>query len=576
MTRAGNAASGHGIPPLSSWYDFCLVAAWFLAAAYVVLTLRRPQNAVGIFVLPLVLLLVGLAVLVRDWRPFNAQTALYLWRLLHSFALLAGTTVVALGFATGLMYLIQSYRLKHKLPPRRGFQLPSLEWLQDFNRDSLIVSSCLLGIGFLAGVMLNVVGFKEERGSVAWTDPVVLVSGSLFVWLVGRPVRIVLQARPSGQKDSLSGDGQFSLSGIGAVLRLLWSTRRAMKLRVVGCSHHQSSVEARERLAFSPEQTGEALSGCALYSQAETVLLSTCNRVEFYFAAAEPYHCPASAEVAKFVADFHGLDTENVFQELFEANDEQAVRHLFMVAASLDSMVVGEAQILSQVKQAYEQAMASNVTGPLTHSVFQAAIRVAKRVARETTINQKRVSIPSVAVADFAKQLFERFDDKQVLVVGAGEMGEETLRYLIDEEVAHIAIINRSQERAEDLAARLTGQTYPWEALYDQVAAADLVISTTGASEPVITLEQFRRILHRRSDRPLFALDLAVPRDFAPGIGDLPGVYLYSLDDLQQACEANRRDRAKEWPKAARIVEDETARFLAELNHRATRPRSSV
>ena len=346
-----------------------------------------------------------------------------------------------------------------------------------------------------------------------------------------------------------------------------------MKLRVVGCSHHQSSVEARERLAFSPEQTGEALQRLrALYSQAETVLLSTCNRVEFYFAAAEPYHCPASAEVAKFVADFHGLDTENVFQELFEVNDEQAVRHLFMVAASLDSMVVGEAQILSQVKQAYEQAMASNVTGPLTHSVFQAAIRVAKRVARETTINQKRVSIPSVAVADFAKQLFERFDDKQVLVVGAGEMGEETLRYLIDEGARHIAIINRSQERAEDLAARLTGQTYPWEALYDQVAAADLVISTTGASEPVITLEQFRRILHRRSERPLFALDLAVPRDFAPGIGDLPGVYLYSLDDLQQACEANRRDRAKEWPKAARIVEDETARFLAELNHRATAP----
>ena len=291
-----------------------------------------------------------------------------------------------------------------------------------------------------------------------------------------------------------------------------------MKLRVVGCSHHQSSVQARERLAFSPEQTGEALHRLrALYSQAETVLLSTCNRVEFYFAAAEPYHCPASAEVARFVADFHGLDTENVFQELFEANDEQAVRHLFMVAASLDSMVVGEAQILSQVKQAYEQAMASNVTGPLTHSVFQAAIRVAKRVARETAINQKRVSIPSVAVSDFAKQLFERFDDKQVLVVGAGEMGEETLRYLIDEGARHIAIINRSQDRAEELAARLTGQTYPWEALYDQIAAADLVISTTGASEPVITLEQFRRILHRRSERPLFALDLAVPRDFDPG-----------------------------------------------------------
>lgn len=346
-----------------------------------------------------------------------------------------------------------------------------------------------------------------------------------------------------------------------------------MKLRVVGCSHHQSSLQARERLAFSPEQAGEALHRLrARYSQAETVLLSTCNRVEFYFAAAEPYHCPASAEVAQFVADFHGLDAEHVFRELFEANDEQAVRHLFMVAASLDSMVVGEAQILSQVKQAYEQATASKVTGPLTHSVFQAAIRVAKRVARETAINQKRVSIPSIAVSDFAKQLFERFDDKRVLVVGAGEMAEETLRYLLDEGVRLVAIINRNQERAAELAARLAGQTYPWETLYDQIAAADLVISTTGASEPVVKLEPFRQMLYGRSDRPLFALDLAVPRDFDPAIGDLTGVYLYSLDDLQQACEANRREREREWPKAARIIDDETARFLADLNHRTTAP----
>lgn len=182
--RAEGVVSGHGIPPLSSWYDFCLVASWVMAMAYVVLTIRRPQKALGIFLLPLVLLLIGVAVLLKNEPPFETQTALYIWRLLHSFALMTGITAAALGFATGLMYLIQSYRLKHKLPPRQGFQLPSLEWLQDFNRQSLLVSTCLLGVGFLSGVILNVIGPRTNGVTVSWADPVVLSSGCLFVWLV--------------------------------------------------------------------------------------------------------------------------------------------------------------------------------------------------------------------------------------------------------------------------------------------------------------------------------------------------------------------------------------------------------
>jgi glutamyl-tRNA reductase len=251
---------------------------------------------------------------------------------------------------------------------------------------------------------------------------------------------------------------------------------------------------------------------------------------------------------------------------------EGALHHLFLVAASLDSMVVGEAQILSQVKQAYDLANTCDSTGPLLHSVFQAAMRVARRVARETAINQKRVSIPSIAVSEFAKQLFERFDDKSVLILGAGEMGEETLRYLMNEGVQRILIANRHHERAAELAERLAGKTISWEDRCAQLAAVDLVIGTTGAPEPVVSFEQFRPIAHRRADRPLFMLDLAVPRDFEPAIGDLPGVYLYSLDDLQRTCDANRREREREWPKATSIVEDETSRFVADLNHRATAP----
>jgi len=182
-TRAEGVVSGHGIPPLSSWFDFCLVAAWFLAGAYVVLTVRRPQNAVGIFLLPLVLTLIGVAVLLRDMPPFSSQAASYAWRFLHGFSLLAGTTAVALGFSTGLMYLIASYRLKHKLPPRRGLQLPSLEWLQRFNRESLLVSTCLLAVGLISGLMLNLVRPTAGGLSVSWTDPVVLSSGALFAWV---------------------------------------------------------------------------------------------------------------------------------------------------------------------------------------------------------------------------------------------------------------------------------------------------------------------------------------------------------------------------------------------------------
>lgn len=346
-----------------------------------------------------------------------------------------------------------------------------------------------------------------------------------------------------------------------------------MKLQVVGCSHHNASVEMRERLAFSPEQAHDALSRLRLlYPGTETVVLSTCNRVELYFAAESAERFPSHHDVVEFLAEFHGLDPIIVFNELFERTGEDAIRHLFTVAGSLDSMVVGEAQILPQVKEAYERATADNSTGPLTHAAFQAAIRVAKRIAHETAINQKRVSVPSVAVADFAKQFFERFEDKQVLLIGAGEMGEETLRYLIDEGAKLITIVNRSIERANELAKRIAGEVAPWSDLKRLLAKADLVVTTTGATEPIITARDFRQIHHDRAQHPVFILDLAIPRDFEPAIADFAGVYLYCIDDLKETCQSNQRAREREWPKAERIIEDETAKFMAELHHRATGP----
>jgi glutamyl-tRNA reductase len=346
-----------------------------------------------------------------------------------------------------------------------------------------------------------------------------------------------------------------------------------MKLQMVGCSHHHSSLALRERLAFSPLQVGQALEDLRRrFPQVEAVLLSTCNRVEVYTASDDPSAAPSHEQVAQFMADFHQLPMYEIFDELFERTGEDAVRHLFMVAASLDSMVVGEPQILSQVKQAYELAKDRNSTGPLTHSIFQTAVHVAKRVTSETALHQRRVSIPSVAVGDFASQIFEHFTDKHVLVIGAGEMAEETLRYLQDEGARHVTVVNRHFARAQQLADHWRGRAEVWERLPQELTRADVVISTTGASEPVVTLEQFKQIEASRYQRPLFVLDLAMPRDFDPAIGDRLGVYLYSIDDLQAACLENRRQRDRELPAAIHIIEQEISRFMVDLHHRATTP----
>jgi glutamyl-tRNA reductase len=345
-----------------------------------------------------------------------------------------------------------------------------------------------------------------------------------------------------------------------------------MLVQVVGCSHHGASIAVRERLAFTPEQTREALDHWRrVFPGVEAVLLSTCNRVEIY-AATERESEPTLDQIAQFLARFHGLDPAEVVEHLYQYSDDRAVQHLFCVAASLDSMVLGEPQILAQVKHAYQVATEQDNTGPLMHAVFQAALRVARRVASETAIHQRRVSIPSVAVADFARQIFERFDDKQSLVIGAGEMAEETLRYLQEEGIQRITVVNRHFDRAEELARRWRGRAVPWEELPEALAAADLVVSTTGAGQPIVTMAEFAAVEARRFDRPLLILDLAVPRDFEPAISERPDVYLYSIDDLQAACQWNRTQRDKELPAAMHIVEQETARFMAEMYHRTIGP----
>ncbi len=346
-----------------------------------------------------------------------------------------------------------------------------------------------------------------------------------------------------------------------------------MNWLMVGCSHHRTPLALREKLAFSPSQVSDALVKFSQrFSSTESVLLSTCNRVELYTASQREADLPDQQGVISFLAEYHGLDFGELAEHLHTLRDSEAVRHLFQVAASLDSMIVGEAQILSQVKQAYELACTAQSTGTFTHGAFQRAASVAKRVANETTIHRRRISVPSVAVSEIASEFFERFDDKNILLIGAGEMGTETLKYLVDAGAKQISVLNRSFDRAQELAQQFGAHCRDWSKLGSCVAEADLIVSTTSANEPIMTLERFREVRGNHRAGTVLILDLAVPRDFEASIADLPDVYLYTVDDLQQVCDRNVQLRQEQWPKAQRIVDDEAKSFLAEMIHRGTAP----
>jgi len=326
-----------------------------------------------------------------------------------------------------------------------------------------------------------------------------------------------------------------------------------MSLAFAGGSHRTVPIELREKLAFSSEQASEALARFQKrFPGSEAVLLSTCNRIELYAADEERRGPPPPDELAMFLAECRGVDPTNAGKVLGGEQGTAAVKHLFCVAAGLDSMVLGEPQIVAQVKQAWQLAQQSGTTGPLTGELFQAALRAAKRVTTETAVGRERLSIPSIAVADFASGVFERFDDKRVLLIGAGKMAAETLRYLRDAGAQNIRIINRSIERAHSLAHRLEAQAGDYNNIARELIDADLVVSTTGATEPVVTLDLYRTVEDR--------------------IGNRPGVWLYSIDDLGQACDTNRRRRQNQLPAALTIVDEETRRFMGDLHHRSTVP----
>jgi glutamyl-tRNA reductase len=348
-----------------------------------------------------------------------------------------------------------------------------------------------------------------------------------------------------------------------------------MKLRMIGCSHHDTPLEIREQVAFSSEQITQALwSLKEQFPDTEAVLLNTCNRVELYWGSSHEDKLATQEAIERFLSEFHRVGLRTIQEHFKVRHDGQAVEHLFMVVSSIDSLVVGESQIPAQVRSAYDRSKLEGAAGTVMHSLFQHANQVSKRVTTETEIHRRRISVPSVAVSEVASEFYERFDDKNIVVIGSGQMGVETLQYLLDAGARNIVIVNRSLDKAQSVADQMSAaaefelRAEPWDALDRLLVWADLVVSTTGAAEPIVTESRLKPILAKRSRPNLLILDLAVPRDFEPAIARLPSVYLYSVDDLQSVCQRNEAFRKQQLPKARKIIDEEVQKILADWNLR--------
>ena len=344
-----------------------------------------------------------------------------------------------------------------------------------------------------------------------------------------------------------------------------------MNLLSIGCSYRNTPVEMRERLAFNGDRLPLALDALTTQLDCEAVILSTCNRVELYLG--QVLDKPASAAnpvtpeaAAAFFAAFHSLPLADVHSHLYIHRQDAAVQHLFRVAASFDSLIVGEGQIAGQVKKAYELAQEHASAGPLLHTLFRHARQVARRVRTETGISQGHVSVSSVAV-DYVRQVFDHFGDKTILVIGAGKMGELTLRHLRELQPRRIVVTNRSPEKAVAVARGCGGEAIPWERLDELLAQADIVLSTTGAPEPIMTKKRYDKIRAQRSG-PVVILDIAVPRDFDPDIHDGDRTCLFNIDDLQRIRDATLQDRLKHVKPAESIVVQETKKFQSDWARR--------
>jgi glutamyl-tRNA reductase len=334
-----------------------------------------------------------------------------------------------------------------------------------------------------------------------------------------------------------------------------------MSIVVLGLNHKTAAVEIRERLAFDASQVAAALRRLKeMDPEAEFVLLSTCNRVELYYAGEQDSQ-EAAGRLIAFLSGFHGLEPERFKPALYFHENEEAVRHLLLVASGLDSMVVGEAQILGQVKDSYKLACAAQSTGKILNRLFHCAFFTAKNVHTSTAISTGRVSVAGVAV-ELAGQLFADMARAKVVVIGAGETGELVVQHLLKAGCTDVIVVNRSYERGTELAGRCRIAVGKWEELSEQIGQANIVISSVATPDYLYTRESFERTVKRRKAGSLLIVDVGVPRNFDPAIRKIEDIYLYGMDELREVAEQNLKAREADITSGLEIVYAEAAQFM--------------
>ena len=335
-----------------------------------------------------------------------------------------------------------------------------------------------------------------------------------------------------------------------------------MEIVLVGLNHRTAPVEVRERVSFTAEQARRAAE--ELRSRGileETLVLSTCNRSEVYGVPPEASH-ECAAGLSSFLSEFHSVRPDVLRGSLYHHYDREAVRHLFRVSAGLDSMLLGEAEILGQVREAYRLAHELGATGPVLNRLFQGALEVGKRVRTETELGTRPMSVASAGVK-LAERIFGKLNERSALVLGAGTISEQVVEQLCSRGIAHLFVMNRSQERAEQLAKQFGGKVVRWGEWETALNGPDVVVASISAEEPVLLREMLARAMAARGNRALLLMDLGLPRNIEAAAADLYNVYVYNVDDLTDIVQQNRNARESEIPRAEAIVEEHLAKFLS-------------
>jgi glutamyl-tRNA reductase len=334
-----------------------------------------------------------------------------------------------------------------------------------------------------------------------------------------------------------------------------------MEIVLVGLNHRSAPVEVRERVSFTNDQARQAAEELrARGILHETLVLSTCNRSEVYGVPPETTREPAAA-LSNYLSSFHSVQLDLLSPSLYHHYDRNAVRHLFRVASGLDSMMLGEAEILGQVREAYRIAYEHGATGPVLNRLFQGALEVGKRVRSETELGARPMSVASAGVK-LAERIFGKLQERIALVLGAGLISEQVVSQLRDRKIARVFVMNRSLDRADHLAREFSGKVIAWDDWDSALTLPDVIVSSVSAEEPVLKRSVLEKAMVARGNRPLFVMDLGMPRNVDPAAADLYNFYLYNIDDLTQIVQQNRSARESEIPRAEGIVDEHVGKFL--------------